>query len=59
MIQRVGSNCRFLLGTLCVCALADLGSISSEIKSLQEQCMSTGIKHKNRKVLAGNFLGHL
>lgn len=29
---------------------ADLGSISSEIKSLQEQSMSMGIKLKNRKV---------
>jgi hypothetical protein len=59
MILRVGSNCLFVLGMLCVCAQAGLGSISSEIKSLEEQCMSMGIKHKNRKVLAGNFSGHL
>jgi hypothetical protein len=31
-------------------AQADLGSISSEIKNLQEQSMSMGIKLKNRKV---------
>lgn len=29
---------------------ADLGSISSEIKSLQEQSMSMGVKLKNRKI---------
>jgi hypothetical protein len=29
---------------------ADLGSISSEIKNLQEQSMSMGIKLRNRKV---------
>ncbi|MCO5563351.1 hypothetical protein L7F22_016992 [Adiantum nelumboides] len=34
---------------------ADLGSISSEIKSLQEQSMSMGLKLKNRKVAELNL----
>lgn len=34
---------------------ADLGSISSEIKNLQEQSMSMGIKLKNRKVYLSTF----
>jgi hypothetical protein len=34
----------------CYDVQADLGSISSEIKNLQEQSMSMGIKLRNRKV---------
>lgn len=42
---------RFSYADIVSCpAQADLGSISSEIKNLQEQSMSMGIKLKNRKV---------
>ena len=42
---------RFYYAEILSCpAQADLGSISSEIKNLQEQSMSMGIKLKNRKV---------
>lgn len=42
---------RFSCADIASCpAQTDLGSISSEIKNLQEQSMSMGIKLKNRKV---------